>query len=401
MKTLTYGVFLLALLFNATSLAKADLAEGNNQFAIKLFHELPNSKTNFFYSPFSIRTALAMTYAGSKKETASQMAKVLGFTEGDDIHQSLGTFIKDLTKPDENSKVDIVIANALWGQKGFPFLPEFKALNKKYYDGGMEEVNFAQSEETAKLINDWVEKQTWEKITNLVPPGILNKKTKLVLTNAMYFKEAWNQPFTATATENSPFYAEGGNTPTVPIMFNLQTYSYGENEEAQWLEIPYQGHRMTMAIFLPKKKDGLPDFEKKLNGNSLDKLLSSSKYSMVKAYIPRFKVTSNTPVTKPLKKMGMELPFQPGRADFSGMAKLPKGEDLYISDVLHKAFVSVDEKGTEAAAATAVIMKMHRAAVSAALPMTFRADHPFLFLIRHKETGVILFMGHVANPLLD
>jgi len=374
------------------------LIDGNNQFAFDLYAKLREEKNdNLFFSPYSVSTALAMTYAGARGETEKEMAHVLHFRLPQDRLPSTFAFLMAKVRSEEDGN-QLRIANRLWGQQSYDFLPEFLRVTKEDYGAELGLVNFVTSNEEARTtINDWVEKQTENKIRDLVPPGILNDLTRLVLTNAIYFKGTWVMPFDKRATEEAPFKLAPMKTVNVPMMCREYLFEYGAVGDIQILGLPYKGDKLSMLIVLPKSVDGLAHLEKQLTTANLGKWLSALQKRDVIVYLPRFTMTSQFQMNEVLKSMGMPSAFsETGAADFSGM----NGKrDLFIRAVIHKAFVDVNEEGTEAAAATAIDMEcLAMDSEPPPPPPVFRADHPFVFFIRDNRTGTILFMGRVGNP---
>jgi serpin B len=295
-----------------------------------------------------------MTYAGAEGATEKEMAGVLRFTLPEaQVHPAFSSLMATLNAPKKDT-YELRIANRLWGQKGYGFLPEYLATTRKQYGAELAQVDFVKNpEESRQEINTWVERQTNGKITDLLPSNSITDLTTLVLTNAIYFKGKWRYEFNK--------------------------------------KVPYKGDDLSMLILLPKKVDGLPRLEKDLSSDNLDKWSSAMLREEVLTYLPRFKLTEQFQLNSLLAEMGMPSAFDPGKADFSGM----NGKrDLFISAAVHKAFVDVNEEGTEAAAATGVAV----AKSIAAEPKILRADHPFVFMIRENRTGSILFMGRVVNP---
>jgi serpin B len=387
---------------NDDSDKKDMIIQGNNQFALELYSKLQNSDGNLFFSPYSISTALAMTYAGARGRTAEQMADVLRFPIGEppshlDSRQfasEFGKIIKDLNARGENGAYELVVANALWGQKGYGFLAGFLELVEKHYGGRLKEVDFVGAAETARqTINAWVEKKTKEKIKNLIPKGLLDSMTRLVLTNAIYFKGNWAQQFKEDRTKEAPFTLSDGKKIDVPMMNQTTKFGYMETETLQGLELPYVDNELSMIVLLPKELDGLDALEQSLTLEKLSEWQSKLRKREVIVSIPKFKLTSQFSLASVLKAMGMTDAFSRS-ANFSGM----NGKrDLFISAIIHKAYVDVNEEGTEAAAATAVTMRLTSVAPTERPPV-FRADHPFLFLIRDNQSGSILFNGRLMNP---
>ena len=374
---------------------------GGNQFAIDLYAQLAGkSKGNVFFSPMSVHSALAMTWAGARKTTAEQMASVLHLgAAGDDAHESLSLLTKKLNSPPRDFKhnplYELSVVNALWGHTDYPFEPEFTALMKDRYDAGLRIVDFRRPEPVRKAINDWAASKTRQKILDLIPQGLITPRTRLVLTNAIYFKSSWGHPFKASATAPGEFRVSTIKTVKPQMMNQQYRFGYYEAGDLKALHLPYNRWGLEMVIVLPLKDDGLAAVEKRLTAKNVASWLTKLRTVDVKVTLPRFTFASQFNLNQTLKGMGMSEAFSMG-ADFSGMSKTKK-KDLYITDVVHKAFVALDEKGTEAAAATAVMVGL-KSAVRPSAPKVFKADHPFLFLIRHRETQSILFMGRVTDP---
>jgi serpin B len=385
------------------------VASGNNEFALNLYSRIKNlpqikqAEGNLFFSPYSISTALVMTWTGARGNTAKEMAEVLKLPiEGENspsrekIAAAFGALQKQLQADKETSGYQLNVANALWGQEGYGFLPEFLDLNKKYYGSGLNEVDFAKSEEARKTINAWVEEKTNEKIKDLIPAGVLDSMTRLVLTNAIYFKGDWAIQFKQENTKEADFHVTNKKTVKVPMMYQKETFEYGEVDNMQLMQMPYKGDELSMLIILPGTIDDLDSIEKRLNLQTLQSDMEHLFKKEVEVYLPRFKMTCGTlELNSLLREMGMKDAFTLPSADFSGM---DGKKDLFISNVMHKAFVEVNEEGTEAAAATGVGMKLLSLP---APPPVFRADRPFIFMIRDNRSQSILFMGRVCNPTLN
>jgi serpin B len=370
------------------------VALGNNVFALDLYARVRQKEGNLFLSPYSISTALAMTYAGARGQTAEEMATTLHFAlEPKRLHPAFGDLIRHFNASGPKRKYQLSVANALWGQKDYGFLPSFLRLTKDVYQAGLKEVDFGKPEQARKTINAWVEKQTKDKIKDLFLPGDITPAVQLVLTNAIYFKGDWATTFPEKATRKEDFHLGGGKKVQVPMMHAHKKLAYHGNATLQAVALPYAGHELAMVVLLPKKVDGLADVEKALTSARLDEWLKAMESRPVNLAMPKFKMTSRFDLTSQLAKMGMARAFSPA-ADFSGMTTRSK---LFINQVIHKAFVDVNEKGTEAAAATGVSLKKE-AAPRPEEPVVFRADRPFVFLIRDNRTGSILFLGRVANP---
>jgi len=371
------------------------LVKGNTAFACDLYARLRDRDGNFFTSPYSISTALAMTYAGARGQTAEQMANVMHFTLPQErLHPAAGTLVRDLSGADKKRGYQLSVANSLWGQKNYGFLDEFLKLNQTCYGAGLQEVDFINAREQArKTINAWVEKQTQDKIKELLKPNHLTAATRLVLTNAIYFKAEWERKFQREATRDAPFQVTAQRKVNVPTMHTMATFPYLDGGTFDMLELPYKNGDLSMLILLPKKLDGLADLEKSLTADKLAEWQQKLRASKVQLSLPKFKMTSEFELAEQLKSMGMTLAFSPGQADFSGMNG---SEPLFISAVVHKTFVDVNEEGTEAAGATAVVM--YAGSAPPRKEVEFRADHPFVFLVRDNRSGSILFLGRVFDP---
>jgi serpin B len=380
---------------------QAAVAKGNNQFAVDLYAKLSIERKdgNIFFSPFSISTALSMTYAGARGKTAEEMKNALHFTLPDQkLHSAMGALMGDLNAAGKSGGFQLSVANALWAEKSHQFLPEFLALNKANYGAGLETVDFAGDTEGArKTINSWVEKQTQDRIKDLIQPGVLHTITRLVLTDAIYFKGEWRSKFEASATKDEPFRLDGGKKIAAPMMHQFGVFDYAEGHGFKALELPYRGGSLAMLVLLPDKDDGLAAMEKALTVETIAKIRTSE--ADVTLTLPKFTMTSEFSLQETLSALGMKTAFLSGIADLSGIDGVTDpGGRLYMSAVVHKAWVDVSEKGTEAAAATAVVVDCEPSKPPKRKKVTFTADHPFIFAIRDQETGSILFLGRVANP---
>ena len=379
------------------SVAADDLAAavaGSNAFARDLYGQLRSTEGNLFFSPVSGSTALTMAYAGARGDTAGQMRSVLHLSLPDDLlHPALAVLVSKLAASAKKKGCELSVANALWGQQGEGFLQAFLDLMKGYYGAGFREVDFKKDAEgAAKQINAWAEKQTRGKIKGVIPTGFLDPLTRLVLTSAIYFKGLWDAPFEREATRTEDFMVTAEQRVQVPMMHQMETFSCFEDDELQVLEMPYKEGRLSMAILLPRKVERLDALEDAFGKGAADEWLRTLRPLEVEVAMPRFTMTVESRMDEALKSLGMTDAFALPPADFSGMNGT-KG-DLFLDAVLHKAFVEVNEEGTEAAAVSAGVVEM--AAVAGAT--TFRADHPFLFLIRDRRTGCILFLGRLTNP---
>ncbi|MFP4171499.1 MAG: serpin family protein [Candidatus Hydrogenedentota bacterium] len=371
------------------------LVGGNTEFAIALHQRLAEDGGNLVASPFSISSALAMTYAGAGGETAAQMEEVLRFA-GEDVHEVFAAVVGELREREAEEDYELVVANALWGQEGYDFAPAFLELLEMQYEAPLREADFAgEPEAEADRINAWVEEQTQERIQDIIPPGTLNPLTRLVLANAIYFKGAWLEPFEEEATEAGEFTRADGEVVDVDMMRQTEQFRYAEVDGVQVLELPYEGRDVAMLVALPETHDGLAALEAELTADTVEQWVDALSQEQVDVRLPKFEFTTELRLDDVLQAMGMEHAFSPRDSDFSGMA--PDADDLHISAVLHKAFIDVHEEGTEAAAATAVVMQV-TAIMPEDEPVAFHADRPFLFLLRDQHSGSILFMGRAADP---
>jgi serpin B len=374
------------------------LVNGNNSFALNLYQGLRSEDGNLFYSPYSISLALAMTYGGARGETEAQMAQALHFDlSQEELHPAFNRLDLDLAQSgagedEEQQPMQLNIANAVWAQQGYPFLPEYLDLLALNYGAGLHQADFAtQAEPTRKEINLWVSDRTEERIKDLIAPGMVDASTRMVLVNAIYFKADWQSQFDANNTHPAPFYLLDGSDVQVDIMSESMYLPYLRGENYQAVELPYAGGSAAMDIIMPD--DGqFAAFEAALDWSALAGILSSMQPVDLHLIMPKFSYSSEFELAGQLAGMGMPDAFCSGAADFSGMDGMG---GLCISAVIHQAFVAVDEQGTEAAAATAVIM-LESAMIYSGTELTI--DHPFFFLIRDLESGQILFAGRVLDP---
>jgi serpin B len=364
-----------------------DITRSNTKFALDLYGRLRTQEGNLFLSPFSVSTVLAMTSAGARGKTLDEMTRVLGLPEQKVLHAAFGKRLKELGGGGKKRPYELTLANALWKQTDYKLVPEFVKQVNTDYGSVIQEADFAGDKEQArKKINDWVAGQTQNKIKDLLPEGMLGEETKLVLTNAIYFKGDWASPFKEKRTKEADFFIAPDKKVKVPMMSQEGELGFFARSDMQMLELPYSGKELSMVILRPKKLDGLAELEKSLNAETLNDLLSNLQVQKVEVFLPRFKVTGQFNLKKELSGLGLESLFGPS-ADLSGM---DGAKGMYLSDVVHKAYVEVNEKGTEAAAATG-------AAGARSSPPVFKADRPFLFLIRDRANN-ILFLGRLANP---
>ncbi len=372
------------------------LTYDNNLFAMDLFQTISKNHNNTFFSPLSISEALAMTYAGAKGKTKQQMKNVLHFNlEGIKLHKAFN-ILNEALKNISNKHSKMRLANALWGQKGYKFKKTFTTLIKTYYAGNFYTVDFIhQTKKARKTINNWIAQQTDNKIKNLLHKGDINFLTRLVLTNAIYFKGIWERKFDKSSTKNMPFYTSD-KIVNVKMMHNEDYFPYYEDNKVQALILPYKSRNIFMLIILPKAKYGLWDVEKHLDLQYLNCIIKGVNSQKIKVYLPTFKLKEKYYLKEILSKMGMPIAFSK-RANFSGMTGK---KDLKIAKVIHEAFVDINETGTEATAATTVVMQL-KAIMKPFNTPVFRANHPFMFLIMNQKTKAILFMGSLNKPKLD
>jgi serpin B len=377
----------------ATAEGIDSVIEANNQLALELYNQFKDEEENIFFSPYSISTALAMTYEGARGQTAQEMQSVFHFPEEDSVRRPAMAAVYNQINQ-EDSKYQLNTANALWAQEDYPFLNEYINLIDQYYGGRATNLDFIrEAEKSRKTINDRVAQQTKDKILDLIPAGVLNELTRLVLTNAIYFKGQWLTQFDEKDTQEEDFRVGPEKTIKIPMMSltNGETeFDYLETEELQILEMPYNGEELSMLVLLPKEDD-LAALEESLNLDNLNQWREMLNQQPVNVFMPKFTFETKYFLKQDLQEMGMPTAFSM-QADFSGMDGT---KDLFISKVIHQAFVEVNEEGTEAAAATAVVIELKSVGPSVAV---FRADHPFIFLIQDSQSGNILFLGRVNNP---
>ena len=380
-----------------------DLVDGNSAFVFDLYQVLSAEDGNLFYSPYSISLALAMTYAGARGDTEQQMANTLHFILSQDrLHSAFNGLDLELAGRGEGAEgtdeegFRLNIVNALWGQKDFEFLSEFLDLVAENYGAGLRLLDFVNAAEDSRIaINDWVSEQTEGRIEDLIPPGVIDDLTRLVLTNAIFFNAAWLNPFEKGQTQDGTFHLLDGGEVTVPMMRRTAGFGLAESDGYQAVELPYDGGELSMVILLPDTGQ-FEGFESSLDADLVHTITESLGTTQVALTMPKFEFESDFGLADSLEAMGMPVAFISSHgpctsemADFSGMTGTC---ELFIKEVVHKAFVSVDEAGTEAAAATAVVIGIE------SLPASVTIDRPFVFLIRDIETGAILFIGRLSDP---
>ncbi len=400
----------------AESQATDAAAKSINALGIDLLHQVGKPNANVLISPYSIQSALAMAYAGADGVTRTEMAKVL-HAPADEmaLHQSFAALrkaLEELVRESEeraremrsyhvtNDPITLTVANRLFGQSGYDFQEPFQALVKDAYAAPLEGLDFAKNPATAtQHINEWVETQTAQRIRNVIPDGALNALTRLVLANALYLKAPWTEPFQASATKPFPFHVNGDKVINVPMMTERHEFPYAEEDGFTALELPLGGYGLRFLILLPKRVDSLAAVERRLSANALDGNLKWEKRD-VSLYLPKFKLEPPTlPLGIALQGLGMKSAFDNplGSANFNRIAPRRPDDYLHISDVFHRTFLNLDERGVEAAAATAVHFAT-KGRHEPAKPVEMRVDHPFLFAILHAPSGACLFLGHVTDP---
>jgi len=369
---------------------------GLNNFSFDLYRNLTaGTLKNTFYSPLSISSALAMTYAGAKGETAQQMQSTLHYGPQVSLfHSQYGAMIDSLSsKKGQDFKMNI--ANAIWVQDKYKLKNYYIETVKKDYNSKIRSMNFVKRPEASRdTINYWVAKKTAGRIQNLIPAGMIDDMTRLILTNAVYFNAEWANKFNKELTNKDKFYCLDNTVIKTEMMYQRHHHPISQTKDYTILEIPYEGYEYSMLIILPNDKAGLTSLSKTLSAKDIIAHDKSKKREDVLVYFPKFRLETDYELNKYLSAMGMPLAFS-GDADFSNMTG---GKDLMISSVIHKAFINVDEEKTEAAAATAVTMKLTSMMPSQKAPLEFKADHPFMFIIRSKNDNAILFMGQLTNP---
>ncbi|HET6416579.1 MAG TPA: serpin family protein [Polyangiales bacterium] len=383
---------------DASSQEVGQLARDNAAFAWDFYREAAKPGENLFLSPHSISVALAMTWAGARRETEAEMADAMHFTLGQErLHAAFNALDLELQKRAEAGSAEaplpfrLNVTNALFGQVGFSLLDPFLDTLAQHYGAGMRLMDFvAETEQSRLAINQWVSERTEQRIEELIAPGIIDAATRLVLVNAIYFTASWAEPFDEAATRDAAFRRLDGSEVMVPTMHQTVQAVYGEGEGFQATELPYDGQQLAMLLLVPDEGK-FAALEEALSERMVDEIRAGLSTHLVELAFPKFSFRSNVPAKAPLQALGMVAAFGPGQADFSGMTDTAP---LFIQDVVHQAFVAVDERGTEAAAATAVIV----GETSAPPPATLTVDRPFIFAIIDRTTGATLFLGRVLDP---
>jgi len=400
--------FILSLILCFSSEAVADVApltQARNFFAASLYGVLQREKGNIVVSPYSVSEALSMTFLGAQGETKMEMEKVLGLdvlgAKDVSVQEALvqQRAQQNWKDRDRLGEAELYTANALWGEKTFHFNTGYVAAIKEGFFGNLENVEFSNEVATREKINEWVSEKTNFKIKELIGRGVLGASTRLVLTNAIYFKAAWRDAFKKSATQTGDFTLESGHKIPAEFMHQNNKFKLASLDGFRLLILPYRGEEVSMLILLPGNSGGLPDLERRVTPERLDQWLDKCRPMDIDLSLPRFKASSAIRLEQSLEELGMKTAFMPGRADFSSMLEAPN-KFLSISSVIHKAYIAVDEEGTEAAGATSVVMSL-TAVPRTMSPEIFKADHPFLYIIRADKTGDVLFMGRLADPSLS
>lgn len=375
-----------------------ELVTGNNEFALDLYREACSlqESDNIFFSPYSISSALGMTYAGARGQTAVEMAEVLHFTlPVEEINRAFSSLTESLgsgeiSRAGSGDPFTLVISNGLWVQNGFKLLDEYVAEVTAYYSAAVRNLDFIDDPEGSReTINEWVAEGTMNRILDLIPPGVLREDTRVVLTNAVYFNASWRKPFNERATTDAPFILAEGSAIDVPMMTQTDYFNYAAAEGCRAVELEYAAGNASMLILLP---DGdIEEFQQEFNADLLETIRRRLSVQNLSLSMPVFEFSQSMQLSQMLRILGMESAFGAG-ADFSGFTG---NRDLFISEVLHKAFVKVDETGTEAAAATAVVMALTAIPEQ---PVQMNINSPFIFFILDRESGAIVFMGRVMDP---
>lgn len=372
------------------------LVEANTAFALDLFNQLKTDSSNLFFSPYGVSTTLALTYAGARGQTGKQMCNVLHFTNVQDAPSHFGLLQRHLIEVGWQKGVELSIANALWIEQSYSFLPAFLSMATGPDEASMNQADFKTGAEAARArINAWVARQTRDKIQNILPPGCIDEDTRMVLANAIYFKGLWDVPFEKTRTANQPFHISPTNQLDVPLMHKTAIVGYTENSDFQAVAMSYQGG-LDMMVFLPRQFYDCARLESSLTPTFVSTTLLDLHAQEVEIFLPRFKLESTFRLNDVLSRMGMPNAFGTW-ADFSG---IDGTTNLYISEIFHRSWCEVTEEGTEAVATTAIDVLAGRGMRQPPPPPPpiFRADHPFVFFIRDSQSGSILFLGRLAHP---
>lgn len=372
------------------------IPEANNNFAFELYKQVNKPENNILFSPYSIESAFAMVYAGAESNTKKEFQSVFHFpSDKITLNKSFSELNNQLNDSERKDFYNLSIANSLWIEKTYPLLPQYLNIIKQYYEAAIQNVDFVGNKMAAVTeINRWVNEKTHSKIPSILKPSDVDSSTALVLVNAVYFKAFWQSKFTKYNTNAMPFRVSAQNTMQTDMMYQEKNFNYNENETVQYVELPYSFNLSSMVIVLPKQVNGLQNLEESINAQYLEKLHTGVTKKRVQLYLPKFKFDSAFQLNDSLKALGLVDAFT-SKADFAGISAK---KDLFISKAIHKAFIEVNEDGTEAAAATAISMARGAMPPVYDKPVVFKADHPFMFFIIHNQSKAILFMGKVLKP---
>jgi serpin B len=373
----------------------ASLAESNNLFALDLFKQIQSKSENLIFSPYSIGTVLAMIYSGSGGKTETEMSEVLYFPPPELLDPVESGMRESMQATDTVRGIEFRLANAIWAQENFSFLADYLARVGKYYKAPLTLLDFIEPsnrEESRKKINYWVEENTNNRILDIIQPGILDASTRLVLTNAIYFNGGWMFPFDKATTSPSLFHHSKQGSAKTDFMHQTSSYPYYEDEEIQAISLPYKNNRMALMVILPKSIEGWRMISQVINYERINMVISGMETREVQLALPKFRSELQINLSQELTSMGMGTAFS-RHADLSGMTG---EENLYVDEVIHKAFIEVNEQGTEAAAATAAVISLKSGLRDD--PVRFNADHPFVFFLLDRQTGCIIFTGRLVKP---
>ena len=379
--------------------AMAELVEASNTFAFEFWRRFGRAGENLAVSPASIHLALSMVLAGAGGKTAEEIARAMRLANPEAVHEAAAALLRDWNDPDR-SDYELRVISRLFGEQGFRFKADYLQFAVQYYGAPLEELDFRSRPEPSRArINAWIAEATANRIQNPIPPGALDDLTRLVLVNVVYFLGDWAEPFETIHTRRSRFFLQDGGFAPVPMMTQTTDVLYHRGRDLKFIELPYVGHELAMTILLPDTVDGLPALEERLSAGKLDDWIAKLQHTEVEIDLPRFTIDppDSIDLIPVLNELGMNLAFRMFEADLTGIAAAPDPEDrLYINAARHKCFVKVDESGTEAVGAT--IFEVVGASGPLSQPERFRADHPFLFVIRDVRSGMIFFVGRVTEP---
>ncbi len=388
-----FASFIFTLIFALPVIAELKPVEGQTAFAVDLYKSISKTPENIIFSPYSIATALAMTASGADKQTLEEMKKVLRL--GVSFASDYKTLLSGI-QPSQD--YELLVANRLWIKKDQSYFPKFILDLKNNFNADFIQLDFKGPPEPLRTqINTWVEEKTKTKIKDLIPAGVITQETDLVITNALYFKGVWQEQFLKKFTKVDDFFISKVQKKPTDFMNAQREYEYSKETDAQVLEIPYQGRELSFIIVLPSKSEEITSFENKITAKRIQTWMLPKGKQKIKLSLPKFKIELPLDLAQPLQTLGMKSAFSRANANFTQIRPLKPNENLYISAALHKSFIEVNEEGTEAAAATAVVMT-RVTSVSMDLPIIFKANRPFIYFVKHIPTNSILFMGRFSQP---